>query len=413
MGTYVDISIGNYNFLSSKNSFGGLLYPFSVTDLKNEKIIDDDGEEGIRRYFSTNVKKVKNILDFSGISIKETELEFQKLKKEKLEYYDENEYGMTYEEFDKKFNFENWYNAVLKYAKVLSNDIFSYENMEYVKLEELRKKKLSITEKIILDTLPFKDGFWGFDNIEINYWCIFRAILDAFPDDEDVILDYTALYDSGWCDEMPELKEFDVPKTIVLTEGKFDAEIISEAILLLYPHMSKFYSFINFDDFKVQGSSSFLTHYFKMFAASGIQNRVIALYDNDSAGLSELIDVEKIDVPDNFKAIHLPDIKIANNYPTIGPSGKESLNINGKACSIELFLGRDMLIIDGELSPIHWKGFNDKTKTYQGEVKDKSAIQKRFIEKIKHYKCGYDVQEDDINWLEMRELLKVIFNAFN
>jgi len=42
--------------------------------------------------------------------------------------------------------------------------------------------------------------------------------------------------------------------------------------------------------------------------------------------------------------IHLPEIDIADNYPILGPNGKEYMNINGIVCEIEMFLGKDVLI---------------------------------------------------------------------
>ena len=54
------------------------------------------------------------------------------------------------------------------------------------------------------------------------------------------------IFEGGWCDEVPEEKEYLVSKTVILTEGSTDARVISEAMKLLYPHMVKFYSFIDF-----------------------------------------------------------------------------------------------------------------------------------------------------------------------
>ena len=280
-------------------------------------------------------------------------------------------------------------------------------------LDKIQKDKLSITERFVLESLPYGEGCWGFGDAEFNIWCIFRVLLDAFSGDEEIVLDYTDLYESGWCDEVPSEQDYEVPKTIILTEGKFDAEVITNSMNLLYPFMSKFYSFMNFSEYKVQGSTNFLTHYLKAFIASGIQNRVIALYDNDSAGLAELIDLMKFHAPDNFRIIHLPDIDLAKNYPTLGPNGEESLDINGKACSIELFLGRDILSEEGRFIPVHWKGYIDKTQTYQGEVMQKSLIQSKFLAKCKAINGCQVISTDDDDWLEMRMLLNSLFNVFN
>ena len=105
------------------------------------------------------------------------------------------------------------------------------------------------------------------------------------------------------------------------------AFLISEAMKLLYPHMVKFYSFIDFSTYVVQGSTNYLTHYLKAFIAAGIRNRIIALYDNDSAGLSEIKVLKNIPIPSNVRIMHLPDLEMCLHYPTIGPGGSSIDNI--------------------------------------------------------------------------------------
>lgn len=63
MGTYVSISIGEFDFLTSKNSFGELLLPFSSRDLRIEDAFDEDGEQYTRRYFSSTVSRLKLIVN--------------------------------------------------------------------------------------------------------------------------------------------------------------------------------------------------------------------------------------------------------------------------------------------------------------------------------------------------------------
>ena len=420
MGTYVSIKIGNFDFLTYKNSFGGLLFPFSQRNLTIKESIDEDGEIYTRRYFTLRIDYLKKILDSYGYSIKQSKIEFEKLKNEKLEFIqycledgDGNTYGLSYEDVSKNFTYGNWRKAVLKYARILAKDQYCSMCNDYKKLNKKRSKVNNIAEKFVIDSLPFGEGYWGFEDVDFEEWTIFRVILDAFPDNEEVTLDYTDLYESGCCNDIPDDEDYNVPKTIILTEGKYDAEVLCKSIELLYPYMSKFYSFINFSEYKVQGSTNFLTHYLKAFIASGIQNRVIALYDNDSAGLAELVELKKINIPSNFRIMHLPDIEFANSYPTIGPNGEECMNINGRACSIELFLGRDVLSMNGELIPVHWKGYIDKTGTYQGEVLKKSEIQEAFVKKYSTAIKNDNHIIDNEHWTEMYQLLECIFSAFD
>lgn len=406
MGEYVGIRIKNHVYLQWKNSFGDLLSIFSKEDLHIESVRIGD-ETYIKRYYATTVLKAKMILDGLGYTVSAAKEDFERSKSADLEYCEEEK---EYKDIEELFTFDEWERAVKKFALVLSareKDLFNE------KFESFKKKRqdLSFVEQMVMGTAPlvFEERYFGLHYEEINLWNIFRVILDAFEDDETVELDYTDLLEGGWCEEIPDEKEFEVPKTIILTEGKFDAEAISKSIDLLFPHMKKLYSFINFSAYRVQGSTNFLTHYLKAFIASGIQNRVIAIYDNDSAGSGELLNFLNIPIPDNFRILRLPDLNFANHYPTLGPSGKEYMNINRRACSIELFLGRDVLTECGEWIPVQWKGFNEQTQTYQGEILEKSLIQDKFRKKACQSSSGL---VDKSSWQDMCHLLHTIFEVF-
>ena len=406
MGEYIGISIKNHEYLWCKNSFGDLLTIFSKDDLHIEQAYnEDENEEYTVRYFATTVLKAKMALDCLGHTLTAAKADFEKSKAADLEYCDDDE---EYKEIEECFTFNEWEQAVKKFALILSTDTYDCSNNKFQSLDEESKKKLSFTEQMVIGTSPFISEERYLNYEEVDLWNIFRVILDAFDADEVVELNYTNLFDGGWCDETPKDEEYNVPKTIILTEGKFDVEVISKCMDLLFPHMKKFYSFINFSEYKVQGSTNFLTHYLKAFIASGIQNRVIAIYDNDSAGKGEMITLSNISIPDNYRIMCLPDLDLASHYPTLGPSGKEYMNINGKACSIELFLGKDVLTDGNELIPIQWKGFK-QTQTYQGEIMKKSVVQDNFREKIKQSLAD---NTDRVLWQDMIDLLNTIFEAF-
>ena len=80
------------------------------------------------------------------------------------------------------------------------------------------------------------------------------------------------------------------------------------------------------------------------------------------------------------------------------------MNVYELACGIEMYLGEDMLIDDGALIPIQWKGYNDKMQQYQGQVSKKEFVQTKFREKLK---AG-----NGVNSVEMAQLLDVILKAF-
>ena len=295
MGEIVGLCIGSYEFLSRKNTFGDLLSIFSQDDLTIEEVFDKELDESItRRYFATTVNNAKMCLDVMGHTTLKAKSLFEYHKKNYLDYLEDDfDDEVDSDNIEREYTFENWTRAVKKYSSILASDI--YENGDYISLEKCRGENNSLCEKIVLDSLPHckDDTYFGIDFYYLDEeigspWDVFRIILEAFKSEDIITLDYTNLFEGGWCDEVPEEKEYLVSKTVILTEGSTDARVISEAMKLLYPHMVKFYSFIDFSTYVVQGSTNYLTHYLKAFIAAGIRNRIIALYDNDSAGLSEI-----------------------------------------------------------------------------------------------------------------------------
>lgn len=415
MGEIVGLRIGNYEFLSCKNTFGDLLSIFSKEDLKIEEVFDGELEEmTTKRYFATTVGKAKICLDVMGHTISKAKQLFEYNKENYIDYlYDFSDDEIDIVSIEQEYIFDAWSQAVIKYSTILSTD--TYEAGDYKLLRQCRDENNTFCEKLVLDSLPFwrDNTYFGIDldylDEEIGTaWDIFRVILEAFKAEEMITLDYTNLFEGGWCNEVPEENDYSVSKTVILTEGSTDAKVIGEAMTVLYPHMVKFYSFIDFSTYVVQGSTNYLTHYLKAFIAAGIENRIIALYDNDSAGLSEIRLLDKIPIPSNVKVMHLPDLDMCRNYPTIGPTGNSIDDINGRACSIEMFLGRDILKENGEYVPVRWKSYIDKVGAYQGEIVSKSEMLKKFEEKVKRSKNKIILEE----WEECDLLLKQIFTAF-
>ncbi|MDQ7095473.1 HEPN/Toprim-associated domain-containing protein [Desulfosporosinus sp. PR] len=417
MGEIVGIKIGSYEFLSYKNTFGDLLTIFCPEDRCVKECTDDDGESYTCYSFITTVERAKKSLDCLGFTVEAARNSFDKSKQEEIEFLDEC-FDAKHDQYDskvvrEKFTFDKWCTAAKRYALMLSKDHFAYTKCQYKNLEKQRKRKdLSVAERIVLDSLPFEDNehFFGIYFEYTSRWEIFRVLLDAFEPNMQIVLDYTDLFNGGWCNEFPEDSDFSVQKTIILTEGKYDADVISKSMQILYPYMKKYYSFIDFSGANVQGSTSFLTHYVKAFIGAGIQNRIIALYDNDATGCSEIELLKTISPPLNFRIITLPHIELAENYPTIGPTKDECVDINRKACSIELFLGRDVLTENGNLIPIMWKGYIDKIGTYQGEIIKKGEVQKKFNRKAEATSINGII--DFEIWREMDLLLNTIFQAF-
>lgn len=149
----------------------------------------------------------------------------------------------------------------------------------------------------------------------------------------------------------------------------------------------------------------------KSFAAAGIENRVVALFDNDTAAHAAVTALDRVALPENIRILHLPPIQLARAYPTHGPAGIVTLDVNGLAGSIELYLGEDVLITDAGLTPVQWKGFDEKLQSYQGELVEKHTVRIRFEEKL--LRCQRNLEElANTDWSGLQQVFRHVFGAF-
>lgn len=249
-----------------------------------------------------------------------------------------------------------------------------------------------------------------------------RLALQAFPDG-NLVYDITDLVHSGYVEEDEDFVDQGIrtaaeeysyrAKTLVLTEGRSDSEVLRGTMSLLYPHLVDYFSFMDFEGARAEGGASRLAALVKSFAGAGIVNRTIALFDNDTAAAVALGTLSQINIPRHIAVRTLPPLDFLNSYPTEGPTGTALANVNGSAASIELMLGADVLT-DGSAGfvPVRWTGFERSLGRYQGEVTNKALIQERYREKLARAQTDARYcQEAD--WEGMRGVLGVIFHAFD
>ena len=118
---------------------------------------------------------------------------------------------------------------------------------------------------------------------------------------------------------------------IILTEGSTDRAILKEALSILYPHLAEYYSFLEFNSSRSPGGAGHLVSLVKAFAGAGVTNRIVALFDNDTSAREATRALKPLSLPSNIVALHYPDLELLRDYPTLGPSGLTTLNVNGLA----------------------------------------------------------------------------------
>lgn len=230
------------------------------------------------------------------------------------------------------------------------------------------------------------EGWLTFDGYGSLY--SLRAMLDACIDVKWVTLDMTALVEAGYYDsESPLASEarrsvFEsynpLTPTLILAEGSTDIAVFRATLPILYPELVDYFSFFNHAELSVDGGAVYLVKFLKAFAAANITNRMIAVFDNDTVGVHAFKQASALALPPNIIVTRLPDCETSRHYPTIGPQGRHSMNVNGLAAGIELYLGVDALSINGELRPVRWTGYVAGADAYQGEVQGKAEVAKAF-----------------------------------
>jgi hypothetical protein len=252
-----------------------------------------------------------------------------------------------------------------------------------------------------------------------------RAALLARPDDE-VGLDITYLATMGALETTDGLCSSGLEAMraaasahapiVVLTEGKSDIEFLEPALRLLYPHLADLIRFMDFGQ-RPSGGAGALVNTVKSFAAAGIANRVVALFDNDTAAADALRPLDRSGLPANVRVFQYPALDLAVDYPTLGPPPAHTqianADINGLAGSIELYLGRDVLIGPaGKLRPVHWNTYIQGMQQYQGEIMDKNAIHDAYRAKVRSADADRSrVAQQD--WSGVRAILDLVLHAFD
>jgi len=433
MGSYCDLYISDYQIVSTKNAIDPFtLSLFQPEDLRvfKRKIRErkeilhgrepeaDEVEQAVE--YSNTSKNIKDRLEVMGFTMKKVEADFKLSKQEGIkrlkEYLKNKAFTASHKkmlsemELLQKSNLDDF----LKASKIIIEKKYRHDVLK----GELPKT----SNNIVLFLLEHGHGMEKFPFM-YDIRVLIRSMVEIMPDDVNVTYDVSEIAAEDYYeDEIGLLYENTVAnvtydyeigeKFLILTEGSTDIQVLQAALDILYPHLKGYYSFMDFGISNASGSAGSLVASVKSFVGTGIKNRVIAIFDNDTAADVALQGLKKTNIPNNIRVLKYPAIKIADKYPTIGPSGISVMNINGLAGSIELYFGKDVLTDKGKLIPVQWKGYDQSLGKYQGEILNKTEIQKKFQGKVNDCLANRkNIHKYD--WSGLDAILKSIFNAFN
>lgn len=153
---------------------------------------------------------------------------------------------------------------------------------------------------------------------------LIRAVVEACGINSIFQLDLSEVVASGYYDISDRVAgtarvelTSDYPvntKVVVLTEGITDRRVLEASLRILYPHLAEYYSFMDFDGANAPGGAGQLVNTVKAFAGAGIANRVVALFDNDTAAQAALRGLGGVTLPPSMRVLQYPPITVASNY---------------------------------------------------------------------------------------------------
>ena len=307
---------------------------------------------------------------------------------------------------------DRWLEAIASAAATQSKAVFEPPDQEPV----------VGSGKWLLNLIP--------DESENARWHRLRLVTHAVPDIE-VILDVSDLVYGGWLvkdelDTLPSVaQEWWTAESsarspiVVLTEGSTDAEFLRAGLNLLYPHLTDLVRFLD-PRARSEGSAGALVNTVKAFAAAGIRNRIVAVFDDDGAASDALKQLKAVALPPNIVIMQLPPVPVPDDLLICLPpldSRHHSTGNPGNArisgC-VEMYLGSDAICGDDNVTVLMDLAAHHRDPgQYEARFVDrrnKKKVQENYRRKVRAAVAhGGPLPHQD--WSAMADALKCIVTA--
>ena len=443
MSSYAKLSLGSLELGTTRNEIDpGLMWIYRPSDKRIERI-DRRQRRRLARYveedfidefdesnpftiveYSCTVAVARDRMDLKGFTYEVAEETFKRELDAEIQRYEGylrdgrfTQVSRAYEEklaLLRSLSIEDWREALAR----IRDEQLTRGTVGEMPIDD---PQLPLLRHMLEDASEFY-GFPGDDHRHVV-----RIALECASPEERLTYDLSDLVTGGWesasedeIDHIVAAAEgyFDEDfllhqRVIVLTEGDYDRRTLERSLNLLYPHLAEYFHFFDFTGRRVGGGVGELANLVRAFAAADVRHRILALFDNDTAAKAALSNLDLDSLPGNIAVRHYPSLPLAEDYPTLGPSGKARMDVNGLAGSIEIYLGQDVLRDDdGVISPVQWTGYDRKMGAYQGEILDKQKVHDRFAEKLAC--CETDPEQINCyDWEGIRAILDKMRTAFH
>ena len=378
------------------------IIPYYYVDTSTEKRVTE-----MKIGYSRKLSLIRMRLDLLGYSIPEIKDMYTKLMDEHCRHYFSDGIAVS---------FENFFNAAksVDISRVSTLDreseygVDNYDFGEYVSKcifedDEIKRAFSELSH-------PELDNAWNNPSNVYKYFLenldpyIFLRIIADNPLNSEYEVQWrcTDVIEEGWVTEAEVFQPLDKRnKILIVTEGSTDSYILKKAINSLYPDICDFFDFVDMEDNYPFTGVGNLYNFCQGLTRIGIQNNIIVIFDNDTAGMEKYIQAVKLNSPKNLLITKLPNRDEFTHFETLGPQGKSIENINERAVSIECFL--DFNVLDFEPC-IRWTSYNQKLDQYQGELIRKDEYTRAYK------KC--DIIDPAFNSSKLRALVEYLIEQW-
>jgi hypothetical protein len=212
--------------------------------------------------------------------------------------------------------------------------------------------------------------------------------------DRDLVWGIDDVVQGGWVEGDVFEPLADESRFLIVTEGSSDSSILKTALPMVAPNVDDFFGFIDMkENYPFTGTGN-LVNFCKGLAAISVQNKIVVVLDNDTAGNAALQKLQRLKTPPNIRFVRLPDLEAFRNFPTLGPSGQLSEDVNSRAVAIECFL--DLAFGPTKEQAVRWTSFNYEIGAYQGELLGKEEYTKKFFAHVGSK--DYDLSKLHLLW---------------
>lgn len=378
MGSIVSLGIGNLEIDWGKNNH--FINHSRLFNLSDQGVIDYhtyEGETYEQTGFVSPLSKVKLRLDLLGYSLKDVKRIYEDCLEGYPDYYPK--FNLTFEDFARVI-------SSIDIDKIkLSDDYPDYDLGEYASKVVLSQSEFEGLREHV-DTQNNDIGTF-FENLDPY---VQLRLLAENQKNQDLKLVWRThdIVEGGWVKEGELFEDLnDNQKFLIVTEGSSDSFIIKRAIELLRPDISDFFTFVDMEEHYPFSGTGNLFKFFQGLVSIRMLNKCLFIFDNDAEGIEKYEKAKSIDAPDNLRVAKLPDLEEFSSFLTVGPSGEQVANVNGKAVAIECFL--DLSYKTRNTPIIRWSSYKSAVDSYQGALEEKEYYTRQF-KKVSSFEDNYD-----------------------